>query len=110
MQIALTKKLADAIGVKLTPSIGEINPLFSWTANWTNTFDRRKEDMVIMVNNSTRFTVSIFGMKRNRLKDIKSTLISAIRNTFLAMNLDPDVIDDYLRQAGDPVFVPNHDR
>lgn len=110
MQIALTKKLVDAIGVKLTPPIAGVDPLFSWTANWINTFDRRKEDMVIMVNNATRFTVSIFGMKRNRLKDIKSYMISAIRNTLLAMNLDPDVVEKYMRQAGDPVFVPNHDR
>ena len=40
MQIALTKKLADAMGVN-SPSVHEDeNPLFSWTANWTNVLDK----------------------------------------------------------------------
>ncbi len=110
MQIALTKKLADAAGVALVPPVSDADPLFSWTANWVNTFDRRKEDMIVMVNNATRFTVTIYGMKRNRLKDIKSCMISAIRNTLLSMNLDPEMVEAYMRQAADPVFTANHDR
>jgi hypothetical protein len=110
MQIALTRKLADAAGVNLTASFSEADPLFAWTANWTNTFNRRKEDMVIMVNNATRFTVSIFGIKRNQLQKLKSSMTAAIRNTLYAMNLNPEVVEEYMRQAGDPEFTPNHDR
>ncbi len=110
MQIALTKKLADAAGVALVPAISEADPLFSWTANWINTFDRRKEDMVVMVNNVTRFTVTIYGMKRSRLKGIKSSMTAAIRNTLLSMNLNPEIVEAYVQQAGDPVFTTNHDR
>lgn len=81
MQIALTKKLAEAVGVKPAPADDSINPLFSWTANWTNTFDRRKEDMVVLVNNATRFTVTIYGVKRNQFQGIteKMTTQSATR-------------------------------
>lgn len=110
MQIALTKKLADAAGIALISPVSDSDPLFSWTANWVNTFDRRKEDMVVMVNNATRFTVTIFGMKRNRLKDIKSCMTAAIRNTLLAMNLNPEVVEAYMLQAGNPIFTANHDR
>lgn len=110
MQIALTKKLADATGVALVPPVSDADPLFSWTANWTNTFDRRKEDMVVMVNSATRFTVTIYGMRHNRLKDIKSCMMSAIRNTLLSMNLNPEMVEAYIQQAGDPVFTANHDR
>ena len=84
--------------------------MFSWTVNWINTFDRRKEDMVVMVNNATRFTVTIYGMRRNRLKYITSYISAAIRNTLNSMNLNADVVEEYMRQAGDPVFTPNHDR
>lgn len=110
MQIALTKKLTVAMGVKPS-AINEISdPIFSWTANWTNTFDRRKEDMVVMVNNATRFTVTIFGVKRNQFKDIATKMTAAIRNTLLAMNLNTEVIDEYLRLAGEIEFTSNHDR
>lgn len=109
MQIFLTKKLADAAGAVLVMPMAQADPLFSWTANWTNTFDRRKEDMIVMVNNATRFTVTIYGMKRNRLKDIKSRMTAAIMNTLLSMNLDPEIVEAYMKQAGDPVFTANHD-
>ena len=110
MQIALTKKLADAIGVKPAPADDGANPLLSWTANWTNTFDRRKEDMIVMVNNATRFTVTIFGVRRNQLKGIKLKMANAIRNTLLAMNINTEVVDEYMRQAGEVEFCANRDR
>lgn len=110
MQIALTKKLAEAMDIKPASANNTAEPLFSWTANWTNTFDRRKEDMVVMVNNATRFTVSIYGVKRNQFKYITAKMTAAIRNTLLAMNLNSEVVDEYLRQAGEIEFVSNHDR
>ena len=110
MQIVLTKKLAEAMGVKPAPADKTANPLFSWTANWTNTFDRRKEDMVVMVNNATRFTVSIYGIKRNQFKDIANKMTAAIRNTLLAMNLNAEVVEEYLRQAGEIEYYSNSDR
>ncbi|MCL2493303.1 MAG: hypothetical protein FWF33_04595 [Clostridiales bacterium] len=59
MRIFVTKKLASVMGIKPVPVGNETDPLFSWTANWTNTFYDRKEDMVVMINNATRFTVLI---------------------------------------------------
>ncbi|MDR2855934.1 MAG: plasmid pRiA4b ORF-3 family protein [Methanomicrobiales archaeon] len=110
MQIALTKKLAQAMGVKPTPPHDTTEPLFSWTANWVNTFSNRKEDMVVMVNNATCFTVLIYGVKRDNFSDIAEKMTTAIRNTLLAMNLNPEAVEEYLRQAGEVEFVSNYDR
>ena len=110
MQINLTKKLTEAAGVKPEPASNDIAPIFCWTANWTNTFDRRKEDMVVMVNNATRFTISIFGIRRNQFKNIKEKMTAAIRNTLLAMNINPKVVDEYLQRAGEVTFASNRDR
>lgn len=110
MQISLTKKLAIAMGVKPVTADDAINPLFRWTGNWTNTFDKRKEDMVVMVNHATRFTVTIYGVKRNQFKDIEAKMIAAIRNTLLAMSLNEEVVDDYINLAGDITYASNHDR
>ena len=110
MQIALTKKLAAAMGVNVSSANTDTDPISSWTANWINTFEGRKEDMLVMVNNATRFTVVIFGVKCNQFKNIKEKMIAAIRNTLLAMSLNPEMIDEYLRQSGDITFTANQDR
>ncbi len=110
MQIAMTKKLATAAKITTADTDKSINPLFCWTANWTNTFDNRKEDMIVMVNHATRFTVTIYGIKRGQFKNIGAKMIAAIRNTLLAMNLRSELVDEYLRQAGDIVYVANRDR
>lgn len=110
MQIAITKKLAAAIGIKPASTSEPTNPLFCWTANWTNTFDRRKEDMVVMVNHATRFTVIIFGVKRNHFKDIAAKMTAAIRNTLLALNVNSEIVEEYMRLSGEILFTANHDR
>lgn len=110
MQIYLTKKLAEASSTALTPAFDDIDPFFCWTANWTNTFDRRKEDMVVMVNNATRFTVSIFGIKRNQFKNIAEKMVSAIRDTLLAMNINSEIVDLYIKRAGKVTFSANRSR
>ncbi|MDD2190433.1 MAG: hypothetical protein PHE94_03130 [Eubacteriales bacterium] len=72
MQIALTKKLAEAMEIKPSPVREVINPLFTWTANWTKVWDnRRTEDMLVLVNNATRFTVAIYQVKRKDMKDVR---------------------------------------
>jgi len=110
IQIALTKKLATAMAIKPETADESVNPIFCWTANWTNTFDGRKEDMVVMVNHATRFTVTIYGVKRNQFKYIEAKIIDAIEKTLLAMNLSRELVNDYLKQAGSITFTSNHDR
>lgn len=110
MQIALTKKLADAMDIKPIAASEQMDSFFVWTANWTNTFDGRKEDMVVMVNGATRFTVTIYGVRRNQFKNICTKMETAIRNTFLSLNINPEIINEYFRQAGEIQFTANHDR
>lgn len=112
MQIALTKKLAEAMGTKPSSVRKVINPLFTWTANWTKVWDnRRTEDMLVLVNNATRFTVAIYQVKRKDMKNVGAEMLTAaIRNTLLALNLNVEIIDEYLRLSGDVEFVVNSDR
>lgn len=111
MQIALTKKLVDAMELKLPSSSEDGNPLFSWTANWTKVWDnRRAEDMLVLVNNATRFTVAIYQVKRKDLKQVAEMMAVAIKNSFLAMNLNPEMIEEYMRLAGNVEFTQNRNR
>jgi len=111
MQIALTKKLADAMGADC-PSLHQVvEPLFSWTANWTKVWDnRRTEDMLVLVNNATRFTVAIYQVKRKDLKNVAVMMRTAISNTLLSMNINPELVGEYLRLAGEVEFIQNHNR
>lgn len=111
MQIALTKKLADTLEENLPAIDGSINPLFSWTANWTKVWDnRRAEDMLVLVNNATRYTVAIYQVKRKDLKNVGEMMRAAIVNTLLSMNLNPELVNEYMRLAGELEFVRNSSR
>lgn len=112
MQIALTKKLAEAMEIKPSPVREVINPLFTWTANWTKVWDNRRiEDMLVLVNNATRFTVAIYQVKRKDMKNVGAEMMTAaIRNTLLALNLNIEIINEYLRLSGDVEFATNSDR
>lgn len=60
MEIALTKKLADALKIKPEAADESINPILSWTASWTKVWENsRTEDMLVLVNNATRSVVAI---------------------------------------------------
>ncbi|GHV31954.1 hypothetical protein FACS1894167_14740 [Synergistales bacterium] len=111
MQIALTKKLAAAMEIKPSPIREVIAPLFTWTANWTKVWDnRRTEDMLVLINNANRFTVAVYQVKRKDLKNVAEMMTSAIKNTLLALNLNPEIVDKYMRLAGAVEFTANSDR
>ena len=111
MQIALTKKLATAIKVKVPAADENVDPIFSWTANWTRVWENRKaEDMLVLINNATRFTVAIYEVKRAELKNVEKIMTEAIINTLYAMNFNPEMIDAYMQMAGDVTFVKNSNR
>ena len=111
MQIALTKKLADAMGVNSPFAQEDANPLFSWTANWTKVWDNhRTEDMIVLVNNATRFTVAIYQVKRKSLKNVEEMMRTAISNTLFSMNINPEIVREYMRLAGEEEFVQNRNR
>ncbi len=111
MQIALTKKLANELGINSASPREDENPLFSWTANWTNVWDNhRKEDMLVLVNNATRFTVAIYQVKRKDLRNVAEMMRTAIINTLLALNINPELVEEYLHLAGEVEFSQNRSR
>lgn len=111
MQIALTKKLSDAMGVNSSSTYTDENPLFSWTANWTKVWNNhRTEDMIVLVNNATRFTVAIYQVKRKDLKNVAEMMRTAISNTLLSMKINLELVGEYLRLAGEVEFTQNRSR
>lgn len=111
MQIALTKKLSGTMKIDPPFASEYENQLFCWTANWTNVWNNRKtEDMLVLVNDATRFTVAIYQVKRKNLKNAAGKMRTAIANTLLSMNLNPEIVEEYMRRAGALEFVRNRSR
>lgn len=111
MQISLTKKLADALNLKPSPAKHDVDPLFSWTANWTTVWEnRRVEDMIVLVNNATRFTVAIYQVKRKNLKNVEEMMLNAIENTLLSLTINPEMVKEYMDRLGNVEFTKNQNR
>lgn len=111
MQIALTKKLSDAMGLKNLPVVDEENPIFSWTANWIKVWDNRQSnDLLVLVNNATRFCVAIYQFRKKDLKNVPALLNAAISNTLLAIGYNPEMVREYMRIGGDIEFTKNKNR
>jgi len=66
--------------------------------------------MLVLVNNATRFTVAVYQVYRPDLDHAAWIIPTAIRNTLLAMNINPELVDEYFRLAGDVEFVRNKNR
>lgn len=66
--------------------------------------------MLVLVNNATRFTVAIYQVKRKDLKNVAEMMRTAILNTLLYMNLNPELVGEYMRLAGEVEFTQNRNR
>jgi hypothetical protein len=66
--------------------------------------------MLVLVNNATRFAVALYQVKRKDLKNVAEMMRASISNTLLAMSLNPELVEEYMRLAGNVEFARNHNR
>ncbi len=108
MQIALTKSLSDEMKLKPGPADATIDPIFTWTATWDKVWvDSRSKEMLVLVNNATRFPVAIYPVKRKDLKKASQIIRTAIEQTLRSLYINPELIDEYFRLAGEVELVKN---
>lgn len=110
MEIALTKKLADQVMLNLHPTEKDLNPLFLWTANWTNVYDRDSDNLLVLINKATQFVVTIYPFAKEDFNKFEEICMNAIRKTLQSFNFSSVAIDKYFRLAGDIKFTQNRDR
>lgn len=106
MLIQCTKKLLDQIKVKpATPE--ETAPLFCWHANII-TLNRKKA--VILVNDSNRYIIVLYGLIAKDFKKLDQLIMDAIKATFQAEGISDEVIEQYIQQAEDITYTKTKDR
>src|SRR5690554_5176630 len=113
MLIQCTKALLDKIGIKgseLAPSDGYEqfpNSFFAWHANFV-TIDRRKA--IVLMNNETRYPIVIYRPITKDFSKIKELIHEAISEALRIEGVRSEVIEDYLKKAGDISFSKTANR
>lgn len=108
MIIECTKKLADAMKIKLDlydPT--NADPFYEWHANLFM-FDRRKG--VLLMNNKTRYCIVLYGIKMEHFKKFDVIVLDAIRETFIAEGFRSDVVQKYVAKCDEVEYTKTHDR
>ena len=100
MQICCTKKLQDEMGLVLENVAGE-EDLFCFSVHLI-TVNRRKT--IVMVNDSNRFGFVLYGLKAKNFKNLDELLILGIRNCLRDEKIKEEIIERYLKSAGELVY------
>ncbi|MFL0196288.1 DUF6933 domain-containing protein [Clostridium sp. WILCCON 0269] len=108
MIIECTKKLAEAMKIKLKPyDATSTDSFYGWHANLFM-FDRRKG--ILLMNNKTRYCIVLYGVKMEHFKKFDKIVIDVIKEIFLAEGLEADIVDRYIAKCGDVDYTKTHDR
>ncbi len=100
MNLQSTKKLLEEL--KTNPcSLQDEEPLFSWHANLLNINHRK---CLLMMNDKTRYSILLYGMKAPDFKNAPNIIMDAIKDALQDEGIREDIITEYLSDAGKPVF------
>jgi hypothetical protein len=106
MTLHITKKLADKLN--LNPVAESVTDEFlSWRANYVQGHGKR---FVVFMNDASRFTVILNEAKAAKLKKLPELFITALRDAFLAIGVNSEVIDRYIADLGSVTYAKNSDR
>lgn len=100
MLLCCTKKLQDELGLVCQGGL-ENNDLFCWSAHLI-TVNRRKT--LVIVNDSNRFGFVLHGLKAKDFNKLNEYVIQGIRNCLRAEKIKDEIIEMYLKTAGELIF------
>lgn len=107
MLIHCTKRACERL--KISPSVveKEYNPLYSWRLNVME--DGRKR-LVVFVNDASRYCIALKGVKAKDWPKLPKLFVERLQEVLLAEQINPDIIDRYLSEAGKIEYFRNNDK
>ncbi len=103
MLLHLTKNLAEKLHCK--PGGESVTDGFlSWRAHYVQAHRQR---FVVFMNDASRFTVVLNKAAAAALKKLPELFIKNLRETLLALGVNPDVINAYITELGDVHYAKN---
>lgn len=106
MQIGCTKNLCQQLKV-IPQAFRDKVPLYAWHAN---IFTLHKKKAVLLAHDASRFPILLFGLKASHWKQIDSIIEKAILRALENEGIRPEVIQAFMRDAGEVVFTKTNDR
>jgi len=108
MLIHCTKRACERLKITL-PVVAETeyNPLYSWRLNVIE--DGRKR-LVVFMNDASRYCVVLDNIKAKDWAKLPKIFTERLREIMLAQQINPDVIDRYLSEAGAVGYFRNSDK
>lgn len=106
MLIQCTKKLLDELKVKPETEVDE-DALFSWHANLVYINHRKT---IVLVNDSNRYSIVLYGLKAKDFKNLDEIIISAIRETFIEECIKEDIVEKYINTSPNIVYSKTKNR
>ncbi len=106
MLIQCTRKLLDEM--KTTPdTFDNEEPIFSWHANMIRVNGRKT---VVLMNDSNRYVIVLYGLKASDFKRLDDIIIQAIRETLQEEHIRDEVIAHYIGHAKEVTYTKTKDR
>jgi hypothetical protein len=107
MIIQCTKKLLDQLKIKPVTVTTDELPLFSWHANLI-TVNQRKT--IVLVNDSNRYIVVLYGLKAKNLKNLNEIIIHSIREILLDEEIKAEIVEQFINHSPGIIYTKTKDR
>ena len=108
MLIECTKKLSEVMKINLAPyDESKADPFYEWHANVFMLFRRKG---VLLMNNKTRYSIVLYGLKMEHFKKFDDIVLDAIEETFLIEGLAKEAVEAYIEDCGQVQYTKTHDR
>ena len=92
MIIGCTKKVLDFMGVASVEERGDVNPLFSWTANLI--IVNRRKTLVVM-NDKTKISFVLYGVTTKSIPKMQNLIFDGIRAMMESEYISDEIIENF---------------
>lgn len=102
-----TKDLLKALKVEKTDKPDIYNKLFSWNGKVMKVGRR---NLVYLMNDASKLSVILYGMTGKEFKHFEDHVKEGIREVLKDCDVAEDIIDGYLKEAGEGIFTSSGTR
>lgn len=106
--LEVTKKLETELKVNTHNVIPmEEDKFYSWHAD-IFMYNRRK--CIILMNDKTRYSIVLYGLKKEQFKNLQQVITDAIVENFTEEGFEGEVIENYIQKLGYILYSKTNDQ
>jgi hypothetical protein len=107
MLVHCTKRACERLKISPSAVETEFNPLYSWRLN---VIEEGRKRLVVFMNDASRYCVALDGIKAKDWPKLSKLFVERLREVMLAEQINPDIIDRYLSEAGKIEYFRNNNK